>query len=180
MGLFDFKKKRDEIPLDPLKDLVLSKLRVGFYLDYDMKTWQVTGYNTYEISDRNLREEWELTSGREIKYLEKSVDDEEEWAFSHKIPIGAIEGDMKKYIMKHDDPPEKITFKDKTYFLDDSGAGYFHKDGKGRGIQFIFWEFVDESGENYVSIEQWGESEFEAGAGIPVEEYQFTHILPGE
>ena len=115
MGLFDFMKKQDKVSLDPLKDLVLSKLRVGFYLDYDMKTWQVTGYNTYEISDRNLKEEWELTSGREKKYLERSVDDEEEWALSYKIPIGSIDGDMKKHIMKHDDPPEKITFK-KTIF----------------------------------------------------------------
>ena len=60
------------------------------------------------------------------------------------------------------------------------GAGYFHKNGQGRGIQFIFWDFIDDTGDNFVTIEQWGESEFEASAGICVEEYQFTNILPGE
>ena len=43
-GLFN--KQPDEPALDPLHDLVLAKLRVGYLVDYDLKTWEVTAYNT--------------------------------------------------------------------------------------------------------------------------------------
>ena len=34
------KKKKEEF--DPFQDLVLSKLKVGYLVDYDLKTWDVT------------------------------------------------------------------------------------------------------------------------------------------
>ena len=43
-----------------------------------------------------------------------------------------------------------------------------------------YLQYEDESGEKYLAIEQWGETEFEASLGQPVEEYQFSDILPGE
>ena len=54
MGLRDlFGKKakdkdRDAEP-DPIADLVLGKLKVGYLVDYDLKTWEVTGYCRYEF-----------------------------------------------------------------------------------------------------------------------------------
>ena len=43
----------------------------------------------------------------------------------------------------------------------------------------IRWEYVDEAETAFVGIEQWSETEFTAAAGRVVEDYQFTHILPG-
>ncbi|MFQ5585121.1 MAG: DUF4178 domain-containing protein [Calditrichia bacterium] len=43
----------------------------------------------------------------------------------------------------------------------------------------MYWDFIDEEDENFLTIEQWGETEFEAAMGYYVEEYQFTNILPG-
>ena len=180
MGFFDFIKKKDAVPLDPLKDLILEKMRIGYFVDYDMQTWQVIGYNSYEYGEGESVDEWELKHGREKRYLERFEEDEVIWSFGQKIAIGAIEGDLRKYIMKNDDLPENITYNGLSYYLDESGAGYFYKNGTRPGIQFIFWNFIDEANDKYVSIEQWGESDFEASAGIFVEEYQFTNILPGE
>ena len=47
MGLMDRvfgRKKQVEAGPDPLADLVLCKLKVGYLVDYDLQTWQVTGY----------------------------------------------------------------------------------------------------------------------------------------
>jgi hypothetical protein len=173
-----FKKKEKEEEFDPLKDLVLSKLRVGYLVDYDMKTWEVTGYNKYDFGEGYTAEEWELTSGREKVYLERAEDDEVEWALSKKIPIGAIEGNIRQHIIEHDDPPEQIVCKGKTYYLDESGAGYMYEGGEGPRKEFIYWDFIDEEDEHFVTIEQWGETEFEAAEGFYVEEYQFSNILP--
>ncbi len=176
MGLKDlFRRKENEI--DPLSDFVLSKLKVGYMLDYDLKTWQVTDTCRYDYGDGYVTEEWELASGRELAYLERAEDDEVIWKLSRKIPIGAIEGDVSAQIIRDGDPPAQIVYKGKTYYLDESGAGHMHKEGQ-RTAEFIYWDFLDEEGANLVTIEQWGESEFEAAAGAFVEEYQFTNILP--
>ena len=102
-----FRDKKDE-PLDPLKDLILSKLQPGFMVDYDMKTWQVTAHNKYDYGEGYTSEEWELTGAGEAWYLERYEDDKVEWSFCKKIPIGSIEDDIRKHIIETDDPPKKI------------------------------------------------------------------------
>jgi len=164
--------------LDPLADLVLSKLKVGYFVDFDMNTWEVTDYNTYAFDDGYQTQEWELTAGHEKQYLERSEDDEVLWTLSRKLPLGAIEGNISKQIIDNEDPPSQITCKGKTYYLDESGAGNIRQAEHGRQ-EFIYWTFIDETDEHFVTIEQWGEREFEASEGRPVEEYQFTNILPG-
>lgn len=177
MGLKDlFKKKEEEF--DPLKDLQLPKLRVGYYVDYDLKTWEVTGYSKYDFGEGYTTDEWELTSGREKWYLERSENDEVEWTLSKKIPIGAIEGEIRQYIIEHDDPPEQVVCKSRKYYLDESGTGYMYEGGEESAKEFVYWDFIDEEDEHFLTIEQWGETEFEAAEGYYVEEYQFSNILP--
>ena len=173
--LFGRKKKADEEP-DPLADLVLEKLRVGYMLDYDLRTWQVTGYSRYRFAGREDCEEWELTAGREQRYLELA---DGAWSLSASIAIGDIAGDIRQHILDHDDPPERIIFEGTVYRLDASYAGHMLPGGDGAGRQVIRWEFVDEDETRFVGIEQWSETEFTAAAGSAVEDYQFTHILPG-
>lgn len=183
MGLFDwFGKKPQALPanyVDPLHDLTLSKLRKGWLVDHDMKTWQVTDYYRYDFGDGYGADEWELTSSGETRYLEREEDDEVEWSFSRKIPIGAIDGDVRKHILEHDDPPSRIVFDGVLYHLESSGAGYMHRGGGAEREGFVYWNFVDRDDKRFVGVEQWGETEFEASAGHFVEEYQFTSILPG-
>ena len=181
MGLFDiFKNKNEEDDFDPLQDLELDKLKVGFYPVYDRKTWQVTAYNRYDFGDCEFKDEWELTSSSEKRYLERLEDDEVEWTLSKKIPIGKIDGNVSRHIIDHDDPPNQITVSGKTFYLDESGAVYMLPNGKGPRKEMIYWEFIDDDDENFVTIEQWGEKDFEAAEGFYVEEYQFSNILPGQ
>ena len=51
--------------------------------------------------------------------------------------------------------------------------------GKAQGENVIRWEFLDEAETSFVGVEQWSETEFAAATGFVVEDYQFTHILPG-
>ncbi len=177
MALMDFFKKDEKEEFDPLADLELSKLKVGFFLDYDMKTWEVTAWNKYDL-DGDIVNEWELTSGREKWYLERAEDDDVEWTFSKKVPFGMLGSGVRQHIIDNEDPPEEITLKDTTYYLDESGPGQLYANGRGVPKPFVYWTFIDENDEKFVTIEQWGEEEFEAAAGTYVEEYQFTNILP--
>ncbi len=179
MGLMDRmfgRKPADQAP-DPLADLVLDKLKVGYLVDYDLQTWQVTGYCRYTFSgmDRSV-EEWELSAGGERRYLELA---DGGWSLSRTISIGAMDGDIRRHILDHDDPPARIVFEGAEYHLDACYGGHMFPDGKGAGEQMIRWEFLDAAEKKFVGIEQHGETEFAAAAGFVVEEYEFTHLLPG-
>ena len=179
MGLRDrlFGKKKADEELDPLADLVLEKLKVGYLVDYDLQTWQVTSYCRYTFSGKDDDvEEWELTAAGMQRYLERA---DGAWSLSRKMSIGAIDGDIRRHIIDHDDPPGRIVFKGTAYHLDASYTGQMFSDGKGSGADVIRWEFLDEDEMNFVGIEQLSETEFAAAAGFVVEDYQFDHILPG-
>ena len=74
-GLFNRQPPPETDTLDPLRDLVLEKLRVGYFVDYDLKTWQVTAYGLYDFDGQKV-EEWELTNDRDLRYLERYEDDD--------------------------------------------------------------------------------------------------------
>ena len=181
MGFFDRFRKKETVGtvVDPTVDLVLGKMRPGFLVDYDLKTWKVTAYNVYDFQEADRVEEWELTLGREKRYLERSEDDGEEWTLARKIPIGALSKDVRKYIMEHDDPPHQVDYQGTTFYLESSYAGYFRPGGDGPRQEMIRWEFCDDDESRFLTIEQWSETEFEASVSETVEDYQFTHILPG-
>ena len=179
MGLRDRlfgKKTADEAP-DPLADLVLHKLKVGYLVDYDMQTWQVTSHARYNFSGQDDPvQEWELTAAGEQRFLELA---DGAWSLSRKISIGDIAGDVRKHILDHEDPPERVVFEATEFHLDASYSGQMVPDGASTGQDLIRWEFLDTAEKTFVGIEQWSETEFAAAAGFVVEDYQFSHILPG-
>ncbi len=179
MGIKDFfKKKKPKIEKAPEINLVLSDLKSGYYLDYDMKTWQVTSYNFYDWGSGDFTYEWQLTSADEVIYLEREPDDEDYWSVSTKISISRLNSEIKESIMDSGDPPDEITFENTTYYLEESSGGHFHKDGKTKSRKMLRWSYEDDSGEKFLGIEQWGEADFEASMGKKAEEYQFSDILP--
>lgn len=182
MGWLDFFKSNKEI--DPLKDLTLSKLKVGYFVDYDMKTWEVTACNHYDWGSGDLTYEWQLKSADETIYLEREPDDEDYWCVSRRISIRQLGAQLADYIVEHGDPPEQIEYQGKMYDLDETGGGHFYQSHSRHesqeGKELLKWDYVDDSGELLLSIEQWGETEFEAAYGEHVEEYQFTNILPND
>ncbi|MDM8538962.1 DUF4178 domain-containing protein [Desulfobacterales bacterium HSG17] len=178
--LFGFGKKEDNTEVDNITNLTLSSLKPGYMLDYDLKTWEVLAQHHYDWGDGEISYEWQLKSHDETIYLGKEADDEVEWIVSKPVSIARIGNKVRKHIEEHEDPPDEIVFESTTYYLDESGGGHFYKNGKSPGQAFISWDYEDDSGEKYLSIEQWGEDEFEASTGESVEEYQFTNILPGQ
>jgi len=175
-----FKRRKKEAEIDPLRDLTLSRLRVGYLVDYEMKTWEVTAHHRYDWGDGHFSDEWELKSDKETLYLEREEDDEIEWLLSKKIPLGQLGPHIRSHLLNQEDPPSEINYQGKRYLLSSEGAGLFLKNGEGPGIEFLCWDYIDEAEEEVITIEQWGEEEFEASIGRYVEEHQFTNILPKE
>lgn len=171
-----FGKKKESF--DFTRELTLSTLRPGYMVDYDLITWQVAAHHRYDWGGGYVTDEWELKSAREVRYLEREEDDEVEWLWSRKIPLTDFSLDIKRYFTQHEDPPEELVYQGVIYKLNSEAVGKFHKDRAGPAVEFICWDYMDPSGEKSLSIEQWGEREFETSEGHYVEEYQFSNILP--
>ena len=180
MSWKDFFRKKAQNEPDPLASLTLANLQVGSFVDFDMETWEVFAYHYYDWGSSDRSFEWQLQTHDQTIYLERESDDEDDWSISRKIPITRLGSGIKQHIIEHENPPDEIEFEGTTFYLEETSAGQYYKNGKGPGQDLIAWDYEDDSGKKYLSIEQWGESDFEASVGEPVEEYQFTNILPGK
>ncbi len=180
MGIFDmFKKKEEEREYDPTNVRVVH-LRENFMLDYDMKTWQVKEMYEYDWGDNCFSWEYKLDSGTDTVYLSVEDDDELELVLSKKIKIGLIDEDVEEAILDTGKPPKRITYKGITFVRGSESPGFFRnaKDNWNDAVEFVSWDYYDESEKYNLTIERWGEEEFEASFGHYVEEYEFSNILP--
>jgi len=97
-----------------------------------------------------------------------------------KLPISELEGDIAGEIVRNEDPPEVVIFQGKRFNFEEDNVGEFFRGGSGEALNFVAWDYEDEAEEQFLTIEQWGETKFDMQVGFKVEEYQFTNILPGE
>lgn len=174
-----FKKKEEKEEseaFDPL-NITLSDLKPGFVLDYDLKTWQVAAHHYYDY-DGDRIDEWELSCGDETVYLDREEDDGITWTLIRKIRLSTIDDNIRSHMRNNDDPPDEITHAGTTYHGESSAVGHYYKNSEGSGQEFIAWDYLDDSEKRTLSLEQWGDDEYEASVGEVVEEYQFTNILP--
>ena len=169
---------RGDAESDPQVDFRLGAMKVGYLVDYDMGTWEVTGYNTYDYSGSETKE-WVLETSDKVVYLERASDGEITWTLTESISISQISEDVVEHTLRHEDPPKNLTHNGRSYRLMESGAGLFHEDAEGPGKEFISWAYGDDSGRNVLFVTQFGERDFKSVVGEYVQEYQFTNILPG-
>ena len=168
----------DDEESNSLVDYKLGAMKVGYLVDYNMKTWEVTGYNTYDYSGFETKE-WVIETSDKVGYLERADGDGEiSWTLTESIAISQIDEEIIEHVIRHEDPPKTLTHNGRSYRLMESGAGLFHESAAGPGKSFISWTYCDSSGKNVLFVTQYGERDFKFVAGEYVQEYQFMNILP--
>lgn len=183
MGFFNFLKDKEQrdTQRDSITDLSLTSMRPGFLVDYDLKTWEVKAANLYEWGDL-VSLEWQLVSSNDTIYLECETDDETEWSISRPVNFRSLGDAVRHAIIDSGDGPEQITWQGQTYYLEETAGGHYLANGQiartEEGTPLLQWCYENEAGDSFLSIEQWGETDFQAFAGGPAHEYQFTNILP--
>jgi len=173
--IFKKKEQKKNITIN----LSLADMKKGFFVDFDLKSWQVTAYNRYTWGDDENTYEWQLTTSDDTIYLEREPDDEDHFSISRKISFNNLGKGLKEHIIEHEDPPDKINYNGKIFQLYESSGGLFFNNEEKKGKELIKWDYADNSENEFISIEQWGENDFEASFSTRVEEYQFSNILPG-
>lgn len=185
MGLFSFTKKKKEPDYDPL-DVKVTELAEGFIFEYDMESWVVKEAYEYDWGNNFFSKEYKVDNGTEQLFLSVEDDDELELILSKKIKLSMIEPDFQEKLEEKNKAPKKITYKGTKYYLDTESEGFFRvlkKDVKREEADWdrlISWDYYDENDEQVLSIEQWGDNEFEASLGKCLKVHQISNILPAE
>jgi hypothetical protein len=179
MGIFDRFKKEKEPEYD-VTNLSVHDFKKGFVFEYNLKSWIVKEEYQYDWGDNFFTYEFKIDSGDELLYLHFEDDDELEISISSKIKIRAIDEDLPEHIIKFQEAPKKINYQGETYLLDGESPGFFHNNDHGEDAwdELISWNYFNEAEDKVITIEQWGDKEFEASCGLVVKEYEISNILP--
>lgn len=181
MGLFDRFSKKKEAHYDST-NITVHDLDVGFIFEYNMDTWEVKGIYEYDWGDNYFTREFKIDNGSETLFLSLEDDDELILSVSNKIKVRKLGEEVFDQLMSTKNPPSKINFEGREYFLDKRAPGYFHdiNGNPENWVEFISWDFEDDSEEYLITIEQWSENEFEASTGRYIKEFEISNILPAE
>lgn len=179
MGLMDFlkKKKNNETP-DPLSGLTLANMKQGYFVDYDMKTWEVVSQGRYDWGSGDITYEWQLATHDDTIFLERESDDEDYWCISRKLSIRKLDSRVRQSFVESDDPLKTISFDGKKYYLSETGGALYYKNNEESGREMFKWDYSDDTEKFWLTVEQWGENDYELSLGKSVKEYQFSNILP--
>ena len=161
-------------------DLKLTDLKMGFLVDYDMKSWEVTGVYEYDWGNNFFTKEYRLNSGDDLIFVHLEDDDELSISVSRKEKVMKMGADVKPLIIKTDNPPNRIYYNNKNYFLAEDSQGYFREVGSEDWSEFVSWEFTNEDETEFINLERWSESDIEGSVGRYAQEFEFSNFLPRE
>ncbi|MDA3867211.1 MAG: DUF4178 domain-containing protein [Salinivirgaceae bacterium] len=177
MGLFDlFKSKKSDYDVTNMK---ITDLKKGFVFEYDLKTWVVDEAYKYDWGDEFFSHEFKIKSDTETMFLSVEEDDALEVSVSEKIQIRKLHEDLPE-LLADENPPKSIDFEGNTYYLDEEAPGFFCNvtNGANNWVEFIAWDYIDEKEEKIITLEQWGEKEFDASIGKIIRPAEVSNIIP--
>jgi len=177
--VFGWFKKEEKTHFDPT-NIKVTDLRVGFLLDLNLETFEVTDEFEYDWGEDEFTFEFKLVSANETYMLHIENDDELKLTLSKPLLVSKISPDVKTYIMQNEQAPNQISLAGITYFQQDESVGYYRNTKDKNSDEFISWTFIADDSKSVIEIEQWGEKEFEASQGQLIDEFSITNIFPGK
>lgn len=161
-------------------NLKVTDLKEGFIFEYDLSNWEVKAEYEYDWGDNYYTKEFKISDGRNEYFLEIEEDDSVELALYSKVSVNAIGVNLITEIVRNDEPPRTINYKGVNYHRTEESIGYFRNVRNSDWAKFVSWDYEDQNGKQYLTIERWGEEEFEASVGKKINEFEISNILPRE
>ena len=173
----NFFRKRKSSDYDPL-NLQLTDLKKGFIFEYDLRTWEVKEVYRYDWGDEYFSHEYKVFDGNETRFLHWEEDSELSVSWFKMIKLNELSADIEMEIAQHQRPPKILVFNGITFERTEECPGYFQDEGRGEWVEFMNWDYFDKSNQHLLSIEQWGEREFEASYGQVLQPFEISNITP--
>ncbi|MCT4615677.1 MAG: DUF4178 domain-containing protein [Marinifilaceae bacterium] len=179
MGFFDFFKKNKAQPEYDSTDIRVTDLDLGFVFDYDLKSWEVKAVYQYDWGDDFFSYEYKIFDGEETLFLTLEEDDFLDLSINKKIRFQELGENTFHSFMNDAKAPYSIHYNGETFFYKNEEYGHFNEATKNDNwLEFKVFNFENKDGSMYISVEQFGEHEFEASVGKAIKEFEISNILP--
>ncbi|MCH2215169.1 MAG: DUF4178 domain-containing protein [Flavobacteriales bacterium] len=165
-------------------DYSSKDLAKGFVFEYYVQNWIVTEEYEYDWGEGYFTKEFKITSGKESFFLSVEEDDGLVLSLTTKSNAPEILSAFKNSMRESKKPLEQIEFEGRSYFLLEESPGYFRDCSKNSGkddddwSELISWDYQDKDEKHVLSVEQWGENNFEFSHGMYIQEFEISNILP--
>lgn len=169
--------KTEEEKTNFVSEFTLKDIKKGFILDYFMQSWEVTEHYEYNWGNNFTSNEFTLDNGKEKIFLHIEDDDELKCMISRETSLPSLNPALKSNLKSTGKPIPEIAFKDTNYVLEKEFSAQFKKYNAMGWSSFSGWEFYDASEEKFISINDYGNNEYEAYYGHIVKEYEFSNFL---
>ncbi len=152
----------------------LFDLFSGSQFDYDAKTWTVGDITDCDWGDSESKV-YDISSNGEKACLEVGIEDDElSITVTKQVPMSMLKGDVQAHIHQHDNAPQEVDMNGYIFFLADDYGGFCTNRNTGEKDEIYVWEYYDASENFILTIEQWGETEFEVAFGTVVKEHEIN------
>lgn len=185
-------------------EITLWNLKKGYMLDYELRTWEVKGVYEYDWGRSGKSTEYKIHDGTEFLYLHVNEHEGEQViSVAEKIKIADLQGSQAKVnheelgfqvkskavttsshqeirnsISKNNTPPKEVVFQNETYYMSEESEGFFRDLDERERFRFIEWSYNDSGEEKFVTISRWSETELEVYAGIYLQDFEISNLLP--
>lgn len=176
-NFFKKKKKKEEPSYDPT-NIQVTDIRKGYIFDYNGKSWEAVEEYEYDWGDNDFTYEFKIVASDENAYLYIEKDDDIECIVSKKIVFGRLDDKVESKIKKKGKPPKEIEYENTIFYRDEESIGNYRNLANTEWSPLISWTYYDDTERLVLTIEQWGDTKFEASVGIVVDEHEFVNILP--
>ena len=181
MGVFDFlrgNKGKEEASFDPL-NIRVEDLKKGDLFDYKLETWSVLEEFEYDWGSECFTKELLIEAGKERKYLTIDIEDGLELTIQDKIKLRSLDENFVDHLLSAQEPLKKLSHDGIKYYVDSKNYGYYRNvNTSSKGEECISWDFYDADEVHVITIDQWGDSEFEVSAGKVIKPNEISDILP--
>lgn len=179
MGIFDFFKKKPAEPNYDPADIRLTDMRTGFVFEYELQSWVVKESFMYRWQDNSETIEFLIDNGRQQWYM--SVDQGAPLTISlmQKCKMREVLEDLPEQVDQNGMPPQNIVFRGEKYFRDEESVGIYQSEHDRDWADVVSWDYFTAAEDKILTIEQWGEHEFEVWCGNVVREAEFSNLMPG-
>jgi preprotein translocase subunit YajC len=178
------KKAEKEESVDPLdnQQMSIENVQAGGLIklttvgenmdDYDVTisrrhVYKEGGYEWFELEGDN---------GSSTVWLSVEKDDELEVNLAVKKSKLRVLGVSIKDLEEMENNNEgEIEYEDEKFYYESSGEADFFKDGNTNNPEaFYYWEFENENGSRFISIEEWEDGDVDVTISLPVKQSQIT------
>ncbi|HYW07069.1 MAG TPA: DUF4178 domain-containing protein [Longimicrobium sp.] len=170
-----------------IEDLILSKLRKGYLVDFDDRTWEVVAQARVECAERSeggqrwSEDEWSLRGPDAAARLRRrEMHGVVSWELLSPLRLDEVDMEIRDALVRDGAPGAQGFFEDQPIFRDYmAGAALYHRVGQTEEDGTFFWNYNDDLHRPVLRVEQQGNAIATVALLTPVEEYQFNNILPG-